>query len=104
VLDYKSNRLDHYQSPDLNAAVLDHRYDVQYVLYTLALHRLLRSRLGTAYDPAQHLGGAVYLFMRGIDGPVAGCCILPAPAALMDGLDAMLRAGVSAVEPSGVCS
>jgi exodeoxyribonuclease V beta subunit len=60
--------------------------------------------LGVAYDPAQHLGGAVYLFMRGIDGPVAGCCILPAPAALMDGLDDMLLAGVSAVEPSGVCS
>jgi exodeoxyribonuclease V beta subunit len=73
-----------------------HRYEVQAALYMLALHRLLRSRLGEAYNPAQHLGGAVYLFMRGIDGPVDGCCCLPAPVALMDGLDAMLGAGVDA--------
>ena len=108
VLDYKSNHLGaqdaDYSAEALDQAMAEHRYEVQAALYMLALHRLLRSRLDTAYDPAQHLGGAVYLFMRGIDGPVAGCCILPAPAALMDGLDAMLRAGVSAVEPSGVCS
>jgi exodeoxyribonuclease V beta subunit len=48
--------------------------------------------MGAAYDPAQHLGGAVYVFMRGIDGPAGGCCTLPAPLALMAGLDAMLGA------------
>ena len=31
-----------------------------------ALHRLLQQRLGEDYDPAQHLGGAVYLFLRGM--------------------------------------
>jgi exodeoxyribonuclease V beta subunit len=46
--------------------------------------------LGDAYDPAQQLGGAVYLFLRGIDGPAGGCCTLPAPVALLDALDAML--------------
>ena len=35
-------------------------------------------------------GLAAALFMRGIDGPASGCCCLPAPVALMDGLDAML--------------
>lgn len=108
VLDYKSNHLGaldaDYSAEALDQAMAEHRYEVQAALYMLALHRLLRLRLGAAYDPAQHLGGAVYLFMRGIDGPVGGCCCLPAPVALMDGLDAMLRAGVSAVEPSGVCS
>ncbi len=67
-----------------------HRYEVQAALYMLALHRLLRARLGEAYDPAQQLGGAVYLFLRGIDGPAGGCCTLPAPVALLDALDAML--------------
>ena len=108
VLDYKSNHLGaqdaDYSADALDQAMAEHRYEVQAALYMLALHRLLRSRLGAAYDPVQHLGGAVYLFMRGMDGPVGGCCCLPAPVALMEGLDAMLRAGVSAVEPSGACS
>jgi exodeoxyribonuclease V beta subunit len=45
--------------------MLEHRYDLQYVLYLLALHRLLKIRLGDAYDIDTHLGGAVYLFLRG---------------------------------------
>jgi exodeoxyribonuclease V beta subunit len=94
VLDYKSNHLGPddaaYTAEALDAAMAHHRYDVQAALYLLALHRLLRARLGATYHPAQHLGGAVYLFLRGIDGPAGGCCTLPAPVALMDGLDAML--------------
>ena len=96
VLDYKSNHLGPddaaYTPSALEAAMAHHRYDVQAALYMLALHRLLRARLGDAYDPAQQLGGAVYLFLRGIDGPAGGCCTLPAPPALLDGLDAMLNA------------
>ena len=98
VLDYKSNHLGAddaaYTSEALDQAMAKHRYEVQAALYMLALHRLLRARLGEAYDPAQHLGGAVYLFMRGIDGPAGGCCCLPAPVGLMEGLDAMLGGGV----------
>ncbi|PUE10823.1 exodeoxyribonuclease V subunit beta [Limnohabitans sp. T6-5] len=97
VLDYKSNHLGEgdaaYSAQALDNAMAHHRYEVQAALYMLALHRLLRARLGAAYDPVQHLGGAVYLFLRGIDGPAAGCCTLPAPVALMDGLDAMLGTG-----------
>ncbi len=95
VLDYKSNHLGSddaaYTAQALDAAMAHHRYEVQAALYMLALHRLLRDRLGDAYDPAQQLGGAVYLFLRGIDGPAGGCCTLPAPLALLDGLDAMLN-------------
>jgi exodeoxyribonuclease V beta subunit len=94
VLDYKSNHLGAddaaYTAQALDAAMAHHRYEVQAALYMLALHRLLRARLGDAYDPAQQLGGAVYLFLRGIDGPEGGCCTLPAPLALLDGLDDML--------------
>jgi len=90
VLDYKSNRLARYEPPDLNAAVLDHRYDVQYVLYTLALHRLLQVRL-PHYDYDHHMGGAVYVFMRGID-PAGGGVHLHRPArALIEALDALLQ-------------
>ena len=96
VLDYKSNHLGAddaaYTPQALAQAMAHHRYEVQAALYMLALHRLLRARLGQAYDPAQQLGGAVYLFLRGIDGPAGGCCTLPAPVALLEGLDAMLNA------------
>ena len=77
VLDYKSNWLgdgDAAYTPDaLEAAMASHRYDVQAAIYLLALHRLLRSRLGAAYDPARQLGGAIFLFLRGINGPTRGC-------------------------------
>jgi exodeoxyribonuclease V beta subunit len=99
VLDYKSNHLGAddaaYTAQALDAAMAHHRYEVQAALYMLALHRLLRARLGSAYDPAQQLGGAVYLFLRGIDGPAGGCCTLPAPLALLEGLDAMLKEEVA---------
>ena len=94
VLDYKSNHLGPddaaYTAQALDKAMAHSRYEVQAALYMLALHRLLRARLGATYQPAQHLGGAVYLFLRGIDGPVGGCCTLTAPVALLDGLDDML--------------
>jgi exodeoxyribonuclease V beta subunit len=100
VLDYKSNHLGAddaaYTPQALAEAMAHHRYEVQAALYMLALHRLLRARLGEAYNPAQQLGGAVYLFLRGIDGPAGGCCTLPAPLELLDGLDAMLNAQVKA--------
>ncbi|MFM7024927.1 MAG: exodeoxyribonuclease V subunit beta [Limnohabitans sp.] len=98
VLDYKSNHLGEddtaYTASALAMAMAHHRYEVQAALYMLALHRLLRARLGEAYDPARQLGGAVYLFLRGIDGPAGGCCTLPAPLQLLDALDAMLGAEV----------
>ena len=69
IADYKSNFLgpnpEDYAQDRLAAAVLAHRYDVQYLLYTLALHRYLGARLpGYAYE--RHFGGACYLFLRGM--------------------------------------
>ncbi len=87
VLDYKSNRLAAYASAQLQAAILEHRYDVQYTLYTLALHRLLKSRLPD-YDYEQHVGGALYLFLRGIDQAGCGLFVDRPPRALIEALDA----------------
>lgn len=72
VLDWKSNHLGDdpadYEGEALAAAMVDHRYDLQYVLYVLALHRLLKSRLDD-YDYDRHVGGACYVFLRGLPEP-----------------------------------
>jgi exodeoxyribonuclease V beta subunit len=96
VLDYKSNHLGphdaSYTAAALHAAMGTHRYDVQAAIYLLALHRLLRARLGAAYQPEKQLGGALYFFLRGIHGPARGCVWVPAAPALLDGLDTLLGA------------
>ena len=89
VLDYKSNKLQHYAPTPLQTALLDKRYDVQSVLYLLALHRLLKHRVRD-YDPARHLGGAAYLFMRGIDAAGAGVVMQRPSAQLIITLDALM--------------
>ena len=71
VLDYKSNKLLGYAYEHMQESILSHRYDVQYTLYLLALHRLLKSRLAD-YDYDHHIGGAIYLFLRGVDTPSQG--------------------------------
>ncbi len=100
VLDYKSNALgadDAAYAPEaLQAAVLEHRYDVQGALYMLALHRLLRARLGTGYDPATQLGGALVLFLRGIAAPSAGCVHLAPDVALLGALDPLFAPSAEA--------
>jgi len=87
VMDYKSNKLPAYGPAHLQQAVLAHRYDVQYTLYLLALHRLLKSRL-PGYDYELHVGGALYLFLRGIDQGGAGLYADRPAKALIEALDA----------------
>ncbi|MGQ4277151.1 exodeoxyribonuclease V subunit beta [Pseudidiomarina sp. E22-M8] len=68
VADYKSNYLGAndgaYLPEKMRDKILESRYDMQFVIYTLALHKLLKSRLGN-YHYDTHVGGAVYLFLRG---------------------------------------
>ncbi|HZJ95394.1 MAG TPA: exodeoxyribonuclease V subunit beta [Thiopseudomonas sp.] len=72
VVDYKSNWLGEtdadYSAEMINQCVLSHRYDLQYALYTLALHRLLKLRISD-YDYDTHMGGALYMFLRGVNHP-----------------------------------
>ena len=88
VVDYKSNKLNDYAATTLQNAVLHKRYEVQYVLYTLALHRLLKVRLPD-YDFDQHMGGAIYVFMRGINQSVAGVHFQRPPQVLIETLDSL---------------
>ena len=66
--------------------MLAHRYDVQASLYLLALHRLLQARL-PGYDYDTHMGGAVYMFLRGIHAEGAGVHMCRPPQALIETLD-----------------
>ncbi|MBI5589028.1 MAG: exodeoxyribonuclease V subunit beta [Deltaproteobacteria bacterium] len=90
VLDYKSNYLGEnqaaYAAKAMEKAMLEHRYDLQYVLYTLALHRLLKARL-PGYDYDRHVGGAVYLFLRGVNDRGQGIYLDKPPQALIEALD-----------------
>ena len=45
-------------------------YILQYHLYLLALHRHLKSSKCPAYDYDHSIGGAYYLFLRGLVQPV----------------------------------
>ena len=67
VLDYKSNRLPGYDAAQLVQAMAHSEYDLQALIYTLALHRWLRFRLGGDYDYARDFGGIRYLFCRGLE-------------------------------------
>ncbi|OBI99140.1 exodeoxyribonuclease V subunit beta [Mycobacterium sp. 1465703.0] len=77
VVDYKTNRLGDPERPLTAAdydrsrmaeAMLHSDYPLQALLYSAVLHRYLRWRL-TDYDPRRHLGGILYLFVRGMCGP-----------------------------------
>ena len=93
IADHKSNWLGatdaHYHPEALRQAVLQHRYELQYVLYTLALHRLLKTRL-PGYDYDRHVGGVVYLFLRGHAAPGQGLHLDKPARALVEALDALL--------------
>ena len=70
VVDWKSNYLGPdltYYAPDrLAAAMTEHYYFLQYLLYTLAVHQYLALRM-PQYRYEQHFGGVFYLFVRGVD-------------------------------------
>ena len=90
VADYKSNWLGPdaaaYTADAMREAILHARYELQYVLYLFALHRLLKARQPD-YDYDRHVGGAVYLFLRGIDAPSQGLHAERPPRALIEALD-----------------
>jgi exodeoxyribonuclease V beta subunit len=100
IMDYKSNylgdSLSDYSEQAMADAIVDHRYDFQYQLYTLALHRLLRSRLAD-YDYGQHIGGVFYTFLRGMQGETgAGVYFTKPKFELIDKLDKLLTGELNA--------
>ena len=98
VLDYKSNwlgeRVDAYSPAALAEAMQRGGYHLQYLLYLTALHRYLRWRLDDyAYD--RHVGGACYLFVRGMRPERPGHSVFRARPgrACIEAIDACLSGG-----------
>jgi exodeoxyribonuclease V beta subunit len=78
VVDYKTNWLGGFDGEVLTVgdytparmaeAMMSAHYPLQALLYAVAVHRMLRWRQPD-YDPTVHLGGVLYLFVRGMAGP-----------------------------------
>ncbi len=108
VADWKTNRLGgeevltawHYRPEAMARAMRDAHYPLQALLYSVALHRFLRWRQ-PGYDPSTHLGGVLYLFLRGmcgpetplVDGMPCGVFSWSPPAALVENLSDLLHGG-----------
>jgi len=92
VLDYKSNDLPSYDPAALAQTMASSEYDLQALLYTLAVHRWMQLRLGKGYDYERDFGGVRYLFCRGLDDadPARGVFVPQFPRALIEAADALL--------------
>ncbi|KAA0997265.1 exodeoxyribonuclease V subunit beta [Pseudomonas sp. ANT_J12] len=94
VADYKSNWLGiddaAYTEQAMEQSILDNRYDLQYVLYLLALHRQLKARLPD-YDYDRHIGGALYLFLRGTRAASQGVYFARPSRELIERLDRLFQ-------------
>ena len=117
VVDYKTNWLgglpgsgaaplssDDYRPQALREAMTHSDYPLQALLYAVVLHRFLRWRqLG--YSPAQHLGGVLYLYLRGmcgpntplVDGHPCGVFAWQPPAALVEAVSDLLDGAATGV-------
>lgn len=98
VVDYKTNWLGSdaaaYTPERLERAVAESHYYLQYWLYVLALHRHLRATLGVHYDYERDMGGARYLFLRGIDASTQGVYARKPSHALIHALDKLMEGSV----------
>ncbi|MEI7410391.1 exodeoxyribonuclease V subunit beta [Pectobacterium aroidearum] len=109
LLDYKSNWLgpdaSAYTQTAMMQSMAEHRYDLQYQLYTLALHRYLRHRIAD-YDYERHFGGVFYLFLRGVEESHLGNGIFACrpSAEFVFGLDTLFKGKTPDDADTGISS
>lgn len=69
LIDYKSNFLGgdfkDYSPSQMFKSIFTSRYDVQILIYSVALHRFLKT-IVKDYDYEKDFGGVMYLFLRGL--------------------------------------
>ncbi|WP_175939944.1 exodeoxyribonuclease V subunit beta [Caballeronia sp. BCC1704] len=106
IIDWKSNYLGEraadYSAAPLAEAMAHHAYHLQALVYVVALHRYLRARLA-AYDYETHVGGYLYLFVRGVrpdwrdddSGAPSGVHRGRPPLVLVEALDRLMFGGVA---------
>ena len=101
IVDYKTNRLGNtlqdYDAAALTQAMAHSHYYLQYLIYSVAVHRHLASRL-PGYDYQQHFGGVYYLFLRGMGDHSGhyGVFADRLSLALIQAFEALLQQGVAA--------
>jgi exodeoxyribonuclease V beta subunit len=103
--DYKTNWLGpaskDYKIGNLRQVMLERVYFLQHLIYTVAFHRYLRSRI-ISYDYEHHFGGGFFLFLRGMKpehGPGRGVYFDRPPEKLVRSLETAL-AGPAEVQPT----
>lgn len=93
VVDWKSNYLGptdaDYTQQAMSEVMTDKRYDVQLCLYLTALHRHLRHRLKD-YDYNKHIGGALFVFLRGVGNDTRGVFHHKPDKAFIEALDTLM--------------
>ena len=115
VLDWKSNWIgsplskeggfscgpSNYSMSRMDEEMYHHHYPLQAHIYLLALHRFLNWRLPN-YSPQKHLGGYIYVFLRGLpdEGDLEeknyalrtpGLIVEPAPLERITKLDLLIK-------------
>ncbi|MEW6996943.1 exodeoxyribonuclease V subunit beta [Colwelliaceae bacterium BS250] len=69
VCDYKSshlgNHFNDYSAENLSLHIIENFYDLQFLIYSLALHRYLQRRIAD-YSFERDFGGVYYLYLRGM--------------------------------------
>jgi exodeoxyribonuclease V beta subunit len=100
LADYKSNLISSgdYSGSSVADLMCSSGYALQATLYLVALHRYLRWRLGSNYDPSTQLLGSVYLFLRGMNPDnqlpdPAGAHWFRPPVAAIEALDVLFATG-----------
>ncbi len=92
-----------YHEEAMEEQMIFHNYPLQAHLYLVTLHRFLKWRLPN-YNPTNHLGGYVYVFLRGLPGGdycpresdknnIPGLIIESAPLERVLELDRLLKEG-----------
>ena len=110
VVDYKSTHLgdepNQYHLEAMRENNQQHYYDLQYLIYSLAMHRYLSHRLPD-YDPELHFGGVYYLYLRGMqnnndnvdnNNDALGVFHTPISTELLSDLDAAFNANDNELE------
>ncbi len=104
IADYKSNHLgdqfEDYQYSSLLKAMKTNNYDLQALIYMWVLHLLLEQNLPN-YQIDKHLGGYLYLFVRGMSpkAPIDTCGVFYKQ---IDGKDiAMLQEAFASIKSRG---
>ncbi len=76
IADWKSNHLGNssadYLIDSITTEMEKHNYFLQYYIYSAALHRYLKQRLGNSYSYMDHFGGVYYFFVRGMNPDIKG--------------------------------